>query len=210
MVESSGMGEEVLDLEGGASAPRDSSTNTDSDRVLMTKRAIFRALCELMDERDFSKIGVGDVLERAGVSRSTFFRCFNDKYDIINWSFKRFKNIRVKDRDRYVSFDSSLRVLLDHLEQNRRYYVQALHYTGQNSLRDYMYETNEEYMVQCWHAAHGPAELDYGQMSTVRFAAAGFSKIIEQWVLNGCMEPVDDVATAIVSLVPHDLHETLY
>ena len=140
---------------------RDSSTNPDSDRVLLTKRAIFRALCALMDEIDFSKIGVGDILERAGVSRSTFYRCFSDKYDVINWSFKRFKNIRVQDKEQYVSFESSLRVLLEHLREYRRHYAQALRYLGQNSLRDYINETNEEYMLACWREAHPGEEPTY-------------------------------------------------
>lgn len=48
-------------------------------------------------------------MDRAGVSRSTFYRCFSDKFDVVNWSFKRYKNIRLQDKDRYCSFETSLR-----------------------------------------------------------------------------------------------------
>lgn len=48
-------------------------------------------------------------MDRAGVSRSTFYRCFSDNFDVVNWSFKRYKNIRLQDKDRYCSFETSLR-----------------------------------------------------------------------------------------------------
>lgn len=188
---------------------KDSSTNTDSDRVLVTKRAVFHALYELMEERDFAKLTVGDIVDRAGVSRSTFYRCFEDKYDVVNWSFKRFKNIRLQDKDKYFSFDSSLRVMLRYLAEHRRYFAHALRYTGQSSLRDFMYETNEEYMVQCWSEAHGD-QLDYAVRAAIQFSSAGMSKIVERWVLDGCGQSVEDVAAAIVSLVPEPLIDVLY
>lgn len=189
---------------------KDSSTNTDSDRVLVTKRIIFQALSELMEQKDLGKISVGDILERAGVSRTTLYRCFNDKYDVINWSFKRFKNIRLQDRSQYYSFETSLRVLLRHLSEKQGYFAHALRYTGQNSLRDYMYETNEEYMFQCWREFYGKDELTYSTRSIIQFASAGMSKVVECWVLNGCEQDVEEVAKAIVSLVPAELKNKLY
>lgn len=209
--------EEGVTTEGRIASPgeenpprRDSNPNIDSDRVIVTKRAVFRALVELMDEKDFSKIGVGDILERAGVSRSTFYRCFSDKYDVINWSFNQYKNLHPEDRAAYGQFEPSLRVLLKHMAAYRRYYAQALRYLGQNSLRDYIFETSAEYMRQCWREAHGQEELGFKEACVIRFAAAGMSKIIEAWVLEGCAEPVDEVADVIVSLAPPELLATLY
>lgn len=188
---------------------RDSSTNTDSDRVLVTKRAVFRALVELMAERDFDNITVGDILERSGVSRTTFYRCFEDKYDVVNWSFKRFKNIRIQNKDQFYSFESSLLVMNGYLREHKDYFARALRYRGQNSLRDYMYETNVEYMEQCWRERYGAVD-GFGQEATIRFAAAGMSKIIEEWILGGCAEPDEEVGAAIVALVPDMLREVLY
>ena len=128
---------------------KNSSSNIDSNRVLVTKRAIFRALYELMEERDFSKISVSDIIERAGTSRTTFYRCFTDKYDVVNWSYMRFKEINPQYSDQYYSFESSLRIQLQYLSKHRGYFSQALRYTGQNSLRDAMFKINEEYMLQC-------------------------------------------------------------
>lgn len=192
-----------------ADEKRDSSTNTDSDRVLVTKRAIFRALVELMTERDFGSITVSDIVKRSGVSRTTFYRCFEDKFDVVNWSFKRFKNIRIQDRDQYYSFETSLGVMSQYLREHRDYFAQALRYRGQNSLRDYMYETNAEYMAECWCARHGSLE-GFADGAMIRFAAAGMSKIVEEWLLDDCAQSDEEISAAIVSLMPESLRETLF
>lgn len=188
---------------------RSSDTNTDSARVLMTKRAIFAALRDLVAKRDFGSITASDIMELAGVSRSTFYRCFSDKYDVVNWAYKRYKNIRVQDKDQYFSFQTSLRAQLDHLSDNRSFFMAALRFRGQNSLHDFIVETNEEYMEQCWHAAHG-ADPSFEERAAIRFAAAGCSHIIETWLLDGCIEQPDDVVSAICTCIPQEVLDTLY
>lgn len=186
-----------------------SDTNEDSDRVLVTKKMIFFALKDLVAERGFSSVSASDIIERAGVSRSTFYRCFSDKYDVANWAFKRYKNIRLQDKDQYYSFETSLRAQLLHLSENREFFAAALRYRGQNSLSDSMVETNEEYMVQCWQAAHGQAP-DFKATSAITFSAAGLSYLVKRWVFNGCVDSPDSVVAAVCECIPPIVLETLF
>ena len=193
----------------GADTGRVSDTNTDSPRVLITKRAIFSALRDLVAERDFASVTASEVMERAGVSRSTFYRCFSDKYDIVNWSYKRYKNIRLQDRDKYYSFVTGLRAQLDHLAENRDFYVAALRFRGQNSLHDSIVETNEEYMTECWHAAHGRGP-GLAERTAIGFSAAGCAHAIERWLLDGCKADPDELVAAVCDCIPQAVLETLY
>ena len=43
---------------------------------------------KLISEVDFNKISVETIMKEAGVSRSTFYRYFKDKYDVMNANFK--------------------------------------------------------------------------------------------------------------------------
>lgn len=47
-----------------------------------TRVLICRTLSELLDEKPFSKITVQDIISRAQIQRSTFYRYFRDKYDV--------------------------------------------------------------------------------------------------------------------------------
>jgi AcrR family transcriptional regulator len=51
-------------------------------RVLRTRNALGDALVALLQERDFEQITVQDVLDRAGVGRSTFYVHYRDKNDL--------------------------------------------------------------------------------------------------------------------------------
>lgn len=50
-------------------------------RVIKTKRAISTAFRRLMKKQDFKDISVNDVTAQAGISRTTFYHHYADKYD---------------------------------------------------------------------------------------------------------------------------------
>lgn len=188
---------------------RKSDTNMDSDRVLVTKRIIFFALRDLVVERGFNGVSASDIIDRAGISRSTFYRCFSDKYDVANWAFKRYKNIRLQDKNLYYSFETSLQAQLAHLAESREFFAAALRYRGQNSLSDFMVETNEEYMTQCWHATYDKAP-GFDEASAIAFSAAGCSYLVKRWVFNGCVDDPNAVVKSICNCIPPEVLETLF
>ena len=51
-------------------------------RILRTRNLLGDALVALLQEREFEDITVQDVLDRAGVGRSTFYAHFQDKNDL--------------------------------------------------------------------------------------------------------------------------------
>lgn len=50
--------------------------------------SITEALFKLMNEKPFSEIKVTDLINKAGVARSTYYRNFNSKEDIVKLFFK--------------------------------------------------------------------------------------------------------------------------
>src|SRR4051812_44921158 len=51
-------------------------------RVRRTRDALGDALVELMQQKPFDEVTIQDVLDRAGVGRSTFYVHFKDKDDL--------------------------------------------------------------------------------------------------------------------------------
>jgi hypothetical protein len=47
-----------------------------------TRQSLSEALVELIREKDYQSISVGDIIERANVGRSTFYAHFRDKDDL--------------------------------------------------------------------------------------------------------------------------------
>ncbi len=57
-------------------------------RVRRTHKLLQEALVELAAERGFDAITVGDIAQRASVNRATFYRHYQDKYDLLEQIFQ--------------------------------------------------------------------------------------------------------------------------
>lgn len=61
---------------------------SNSEKSTFAKECMFLALKQLMEEKPFDEITISEITARAGVSRTTFYRNFNDKRDIIRDHFQ--------------------------------------------------------------------------------------------------------------------------
>jgi AcrR family transcriptional regulator len=77
-------------------------------RTLQTRDALGDALVELMHQRPFKSITVQDVLDRAGVGRSTFYTHYRDKDDLFISDVEEFWEMMSSMLDR--SGENSTRV----------------------------------------------------------------------------------------------------
>src|SRR5579864_517155 len=57
-------------------------------RVKRTQKLLREALIELIEERGFDALTVGELTERAMVSRAAFYRNYQDKYDLVEQIFE--------------------------------------------------------------------------------------------------------------------------
>src|SRR6516225_8525098 len=56
-------------------------------RVRRTQKLLREALIELIEERGFEALTVGELTERAMLSRAAFYRNYQDKYDLVEKVF---------------------------------------------------------------------------------------------------------------------------
>src|SRR5512147_1037511 len=62
-------------------------TQVSNLRVRRTQKLLREALVELIEERGFDTLTVGEITERAMVSRAAFYRNYQDKYDLVEQIF---------------------------------------------------------------------------------------------------------------------------
>lgn len=62
-------------------------SNEESNRI--TKESIEAALIALMRDREFDDISITDIIKKAGVSRSAYYRNYSSKEDILSTAFTR-------------------------------------------------------------------------------------------------------------------------
>src|SRR3954464_6284653 len=57
-------------------------------RLRRTQKLLREALVELIEERGFDALTVGELTSRAMVSRAAFYRNYHDKYDLVEQIFE--------------------------------------------------------------------------------------------------------------------------
>src|SRR2546421_2074593 len=57
-------------------------------RVRRTKILLREALIELIEERGFEALTIGELTSRAMISRAAFYRNYQDKYDLVEQIFE--------------------------------------------------------------------------------------------------------------------------
>lgn len=107
--------------------------------VNRTLNAIVGAFNRLIVEIDFHKISVDMIMQEANVSRSTFYRYFKDKYDVMNANFKNILDYYIAPERSKNYRDLCVHLFeygLEHLNVFRR----ALDSTGFNSFGNFIYQ----------------------------------------------------------------------
>src|SRR5579872_3528901 len=61
-------------------------------RVRRTQKLLREALIELIEERGFDALTVGELTSRAMVSRAAFYRNYQDKYDLVEQIFEEIRS----------------------------------------------------------------------------------------------------------------------
>ena len=104
-----------------------------------TMHSILSAFNRLIVEHDFQKISVEMIAAEAGVSRSTFYRCFKDKYEVMNANFKQVLDYYVSPA-RSKNYRDLCFHLFEYAQDNLKMFRRALETTGFNSFGNFIYE----------------------------------------------------------------------
>ena len=169
------------------------------------KRELAKTLLRLSDEKPLRNITVLELAKECGVSRGTFYNHFFDIYDLINWIFETDIIEPLQNCIRYNDshWSSITQECLERMYKKRNFYCQAVQYTGQNNLQDYMRKRNldswkmliQEYMGDS--KTFDPDLLDFYE----RYTADAVANMVIEWTKNGMrisperMSQMDCVAT---------------
>lgn len=112
-----------------------------------TKKEFAHALKQLLREKPFSAIHVGDICNFCGKNRKSFYYHFKDKYDLSCWIFQ--SEMIAALRPHGENYNDGWDIFTDicrYFYDNRAFYRKILKVGGQNSFRDYFGETLGDYL----------------------------------------------------------------
>ncbi len=109
-----------------------------------TKHLLANTLMDMAKDTPIQKIQVKDICSACHVERTTFYYHFHDKYELIAWIFSQFYEREAARADSPNS-KAMITRMLQHLENHRDFFLNALEDPSQNNLRQYMLDFYIEY-----------------------------------------------------------------
>ncbi|MDO5862237.1 MAG: TetR/AcrR family transcriptional regulator [Thermoplasmata archaeon] len=78
------------------------------------KERMARALVLLLEDKEFDAVSIVDIVGMSGVSRSTFYRCFDSIDDLVIYGYSRYlSDILEGPRPEFATFDEGLEYMAE-------------------------------------------------------------------------------------------------
>lgn len=174
----------------------------------ISKVRIVSALSELLEEKAFRAITVRDICDKAGVSRQTFYRHFENKYDVAQWYWQQTASKHLLRVGRDLTWRDSL-------QKSFELGAEYLDFFAEASL-DGAYESCEEFGRRCRAESLKSTVVDYlGLPLTeelefqIDFFAQGEARMVRNAVRSSKPFDAERFARLLELCVPQQLHDLL-
>ena len=171
-------------------------------------RRLAEALAYLMETQAFDKISTSDILKQSGVSRSTFYRKYRDKYDLLTNNYQLLLDETLGMIPKGLSYKKCFFQLYKALLGYPSFFKNALSSREPNGLRNYIFRQSCEVFSFLLREQGIDMEDEYYQL-LVRGYIEGALEVTCIWVQQGMKTPLEKLFRITFELMPHEIQTCL-
>lgn len=157
---------------------------------------------ELLEAKSFESITVSEIARKSHISRTTFYRCFQDKFDLVTWIYKQEINQILTRYPQGYQWETIVLEFLQLTLRKKTFFRLTLTYYQQNSLFETIYECGYSYckeiILKRLKAEKLPENLEY----SVHMYTFSIAYIEKEWILNGMKEKPEKLAEYLCENMP--------
>ena len=178
-------------------------------RTLKTKKAIFQAFSELLKEKELRKITVQEVVDKADISRVTFYKYYLDVYDLYdkieNELLTNIGLITLQLADK--PSDEFFKELVTYIYNNRVTFDMVFSPNSTNKLRDKLSHIIEGIFKKIYSEKLG-ISIDSEDLAYICcYRSSGFLAVIQRWIQNGFSQSCENMVKQI-SIFDENIEKT--
>lgn len=158
-------------------------------RTRRTKKFLSLAFIELLEKDSMEKISVQDIYDKAMVHRTTFYKHFNDKYDLFTYILERIREELFTESDLDNKFTTPQELYmqlagtaLDFIERNRTKLLNVIKNNSQQLASEIFYSTMEISLRTLLERTQKNTKLPLSVVSN--FFTGGFTALAIWWLYN--------------------------
>ncbi len=174
--------------------------NKSSDRrTLKTKKAIFQAFSELLKEKELRKITVQEIVDKADISRVTFYKYYLDVYDLYDKIESELLTniglITLQLADK--TFNEFFKELINYVYNNRVTFEMVFSPNVTNKLRDKVSRIIEGILKKIYSEKLGISIDNEDLAYLCCYRSSGFLAVIQRWVQNGFSQSCENMVKQV-------------
>jgi AcrR family transcriptional regulator len=180
-------------------------------RVRRTHKLLWEALLVLIERTGFETITVQQICDQAMVHRTTFYKHYEDKYDLLQRGILGLfaeLTIQMESPEKVVARQDShhppehfIRIF-QHASTNHRLYKTLLANGGVETFRKLLYNFMTEQITQRIHLLTPHKQrIGIPQEVTVQFAVGALLNVLTAWIMNDLPHPPQQMATWVHELI---------
>ena len=173
-----------------------------------TRLKLAESMKELMRTTPLDKMTVTDIVENCDVSRQSFYRLFQDKYDLVNWYFEILANQSFKRMGKECTLREGLIRKFQFIEQEQLFFQQAFSSLDSNSLIHYDYTCIYAFYKQLIEEKNH-CECDEELSFLLEMYCHGSVSMTVEWLHQGRKQPIEMIVDLLIEAIPEKLKEQL-
>lgn len=171
---------------------------------------IARALVELSATKSIDKITIQEIAEACGLTKTTFYNHFRDKYDLIVWAYAEpVRDIVSRVGVAGYGISDAILDIIRYFDSNRKFILNALKNTsGQNYFLHHVARIHFTVLRDFVAGRSGdvPPKLEI----LMKLYAYGTVQMTCEWMLNGTPIPTETFAAFLEAGIPEELKPYVY
>lgn len=165
------------------------------------------AMKRCMRSASVEKITVKEIVEECGTTRQTFYRNFQDKYDLINWYFDKILLESFEHMGEGGTIYEGLLNKFSFISQEKLFFKAAFKNDAQNCLRDHDFHLIMEFYTNRIEKKTGKALSDHLRFLLEMYCQGSIYMTV-QWVLGKISGTPETMAESLVDAMPAELAQT--
>ena len=165
-----------------------------------------KAIKTLIKKQPLDKITVTDIVSTAGKTRQTFYRHFQDKYDLVNWYFEKLVLKSFEEMNQGGTLQEALNLKIAFIEQEHAFFKEAFKSNDYNNLIHYdfccIYDFYKEYIRKNTGKTI-PSDIDF----LLKMYCRGSVDMTVEWVLNDMPILKEEIVNYLIDAIPDKLKE---
>ena len=165
-----------------------------------------KAIKTLIKKQPLDKITVTDIVSTAGKTRQTFYRHFQDKYDLVNWYFEKLVLKSFEEMNQGGTLQEALNLKFAFIEQEHAFFKEAFKSNDYNNLIHYdfccIYDFYKEYIRKNTGKTI-PSDIDF----LLKMYCRGSVDMTVEWVLNDMPILIEEIVNYLIDAIPDKLKE---